>query len=247
MRFFLTFFILFCVYGNAVCAEKVLKVGMDRNFPPFEYVEDSGNSDKLVGFDVDLLAAISKKVGFTYQIQLLPFKRILIGLETGWLDIGISAITVTEERSRVIDFSDSYCSVGLGIFVSEGSSIENIGDLGGKRVGVLCGTYSCSFVNENAIESWLVLYHDFNLMVTELKKGGIDAIVVDTSALSHVGQIGIPFLKRVGKVYAKKPVAIAFPQNSKLVEKVNTALAELKKSGEYSKLYQRWIKPPPAE
>ncbi len=232
---------LLCFSINAASAQEVLTVGMDGGFPPFNYIKNQ-DSGRIVGFDVDLLDAISRKAGFRYQIEQMAFKDILFALRAGRLDIGISGIAVTRERKRIIDFSKNYYRSGLGILVRDKSLITGLADLNGRKVGVFYGTVCTPFINKKVVGAEIVLYRSFDLMVEGVTDGEVDAIIADSTLLVFLlKQKRFGSLKRVGRIYNERPLAIAFPKGSQWLEKVNTALVELKKSGEYAEIYKKWI------
>ncbi len=176
----------------------------------------------------------------------MAFKDILFALRAGRLDIGISGITVTRERKRMIDFSASYYRSGLGILVPDKSLITGLADLNGRKVGVFYGTVCTPFVNKRVVGAEIVLYRSFELMVEGLVDGEVDAIIADSALLVFLlKQKRFGSLRRVGRIYSERPLAIAFPRGSPWLEKVNTALAELKESGEYADIYRKWIEDEP--
>ncbi len=241
MKVFQALLFLFCFSFNAASAQELLTVGMDGGFPPFNYIKNQ-DSGRIVGFDVDLLDAISKKAGFRYQIEQMAFKDILFALRAGRLDVGISGIAVTRERKRIIDFSKSYYRSDLGILVPDKSLITGLADLNGRKVGVFYGTVCTPFVNKKVVGAEIVLYRSFDLMIEGLLDGEVDAIIADSTLLVFLlKQKRFGSLRRVGRIYSKRPLAIAFPKGSQWREKVNTALVELKESGEYAEIYKKWI------
>ena len=85
-----------------------IKFGTNAEFPPFEYVGDDGQPD---GFDVALIKAIGEKLGREVQMENMEFNSLIAAIGSK-IDLAIAAMTVDEERSKVVDFSENYYEVG---------------------------------------------------------------------------------------------------------------------------------------
>ena len=172
----------------------------------------------------------------------MAFKGIVPGLQSSQLDAGIAGMSITEKRKKVIDFSDGYYDSGLLLLVVKGSSVKGLNDLAGKTVATKTGTTSVDFLKEKAPEAKLSLFPNDNAMFMELMTGGVDAVMFDKPVIeSFVSKRGAGKVAIVGDLYAGQPYGIGFPKGSPLVEKVNAALAKLKASGEYAKIYEKWF------
>lgn len=111
---------------------KVLKVGTDAAFAPFEFQDE--NSKDYTGFDVDLIKAIGKQMGYQVQIQNTGFDGLIPALEAGNIDVVIAAMSITPERSAKVNFSKPYYKSGLSIVVKSGNTdINSFKALEGKR------------------------------------------------------------------------------------------------------------------
>ncbi len=118
--------------------EGVLTVGSDVAFPPFESKDEK--TQEIVGFDVDLATEVAKRMGL--QVEFVPanFDSIIPALKAGKFDCVISAMTITEEREKQVDFSDPYIDSNQSLAVKKGSTIKSSKDLKDKIVGVQRGT-----------------------------------------------------------------------------------------------------------
>lgn len=220
---------------------KELVVAHDTNFMPFEF---KGKSGDFVGFDIELWEHIAKLADISYVFQPMDFNGIIPGLQTGNIDIAISGMTISPERAKVILFSEPYYQSGLMIMVRSGEKeIFKLEDLAGKSVGVKTGTSSVDFMRAFGKEKSLKLLPTNDGMFFDLMAGGIDAVVFDAPVLQYfVSTAGRGKVKIVGPTYRGQPYGIAFRKDSEvLVQKVNTALSELKKNGTYIKIYKKWF------
>ena len=114
---------------NATVAAANLVVATDTAFVPFEFKE----GDTYVGFDIDLWGAIAEELELEFQLRPMDFSGIIPALQTGQVDVALAGITITEERSQAIDFSDGYYDSGFLLMVATDSDIDSTDDLGGKK------------------------------------------------------------------------------------------------------------------
>src|SRR5262245_4181443 len=108
---------LFCLILMGFCvraAEPPLRVGMELSYPPFEMRDEKGERK---GVSVDLARALAESLGRPLNIQNMPFDGLIPAMKTGKIDLILSSMTATDERARVIDFSDPYLKTGLCLLV----------------------------------------------------------------------------------------------------------------------------------
>ena len=115
----------------------LFRSGTNAEFPPFEYIGNDGQPD---GFDMAVIKAIGKEEGFEVKISNMEFKSLVASLSTGSLDAVIAGMTVTEDRQKSVDFSDSYYTATQCIIVKKDSDVTKLADLNGKKIGVQEGT-----------------------------------------------------------------------------------------------------------
>ena len=219
---------------------KTLVVAHDTNFKPFEFKGDDG---EYTGFDIELWKAIADKLGLDYKMQPMDFNGIIPGLQTAQIDAGIAGMTITDERAKVVDFSDPYYDSGLSILVmADNDTITTVEDLEGKVVATKLGTSSPDFLKENAKTKETKLFPNNDGMFFELQAGRADAAFFDLPVVQEYAMTaGKGQVKVVGPVYEGQSYGIAFPKGSELRDQVNEALQALKDDGTYEKLYIKWF------
>ncbi len=122
-----------------VKAKGTLAVGTDATYPPFEFTDDK--TREIIGFDIDLIGALSERLGVRPEFTVVPFDAIISGLNSGKYDCLISAMTITPERGEAVLFTDPYFDAGQAIAVPENNEdIKSFDDLTGKRIGAQLGT-----------------------------------------------------------------------------------------------------------
>lgn len=225
----------------AEAPEKVLRVATEPTFAPFEFQEEG--SDKLSGFDMDLIRAIGAKMGYKVEIANMGFDALIPALNTGNIDVAIAGMSITDERKQAVGMSDPYYTSGLIVMVQkDNNDIKSIEDLKGKRIAAQIGTTGAA--KAHSVEGAVVTEFNTNTeSAMELTNGGVDAVINDSPVIGYyLAQGGSEVAKTVGDVMEAEQYGIAVKKdNTKLLEDINKALAELKKDGEYDKIYKTWF------
>ena len=220
-----------------------LTVCSDIPYPPFEF-EGGDNGTGYTGFDIDLLDAIAKKLDLKLSVQDVGFEALQSGttLANGTCDLGASAMTITDERKKNIDFSEPYYDSLQSLLVRTDSGIKSIDDLDGKNVGVQQGTTGESYATENAKGAQLVQYPSDGELWPAIQAGQIDAILQDQPVnLEH--EKADSAYKIVETYNTDESYGFAFAKGEKdaLREAVNGALQELRDSGDYQTIYDNYF------
>jgi polar amino acid transport system substrate-binding protein len=223
----------------AVQAEEVLRVVTDATFPPMEFVKDG----KRTGFDIELTEALAAAMGRKIEWIDVDFKSLIESLVTKRADLAMSAIYITDERKKLVDFSDSYFAGGLVVLTAKSGPIKSLKDLAGKRVSVQVGTRSVGFLRDNypTIERIEVEKNQemFNLVET----GRADAAVTGRPAAMIYAQAK-PSLHVLAEQLTVENYGIAVRKDAPGIrEAVNAALKKIKADGAYDKLVQKWFEP----
>lgn len=232
----LTLLVLLTVTGNIQA--KDLVVGCDTNFMPFEFKQEG----KYVGFDIDLWDAVAKELKLKYKLQPMDFNGLIPALQTGNIDVAIAAMTIKSKREEVVDFSYPYYDAGLLLMVrTDEKNISSIEDLGNKVVATKLGTTSADFVRELKTKD-VKLFPNIDAAYMELGTKGADAVIFDSPAiLYYIKTAGKGAVKTVGPMYQGQSYGIAFPQGSKLREKVSITILKFMEDGTYKKIYKKWF------
>ncbi|SCY53251.1 basic amino acid ABC transporter substrate-binding protein [Butyrivibrio sp. INlla14] len=226
--------------GNSSSSKETLVVGTNAAFPPFEYIGDDGNPD---GFDVALIKAIGEKIGMDVQIQDMEFDSLVSSIG-GKIDVAIAGMTVTEERQKTVDFSDPYYEAVQAVIVPKGSSIATAEDLKNCKIGVQLGTTG-EFIADEIEGAEVSAYNKAIDAVNDLNNGRLDLVIVDKNPAAV---FGTQYADQVDVIdgsafdFEAEFYAIALPKgNTELAEKINNAIAELKKDGTYDSLIAKYI------
>lgn len=222
-------------------AEKVLRVGTEPTFAPFEFQEEG--SKEYTGFDMDLARAIGKQMGYKVEIQNMGFDALIPALNAGNIDVVAAGMSITEERQKAVTFSEPYYTSGLIVMVNkDNTEVKSIKDLEGKRIAVQIGT-----TGENKArtvkDAKVTAYNTNTEAALELQNKGVDAVINDSPVVGYyLAQGGNKTAMTVGEVMEAEQYGLAVKKgNDKLAGEINKALAELKKNGEYDKIYKTWF------
>lgn len=220
---------------------KTLKIGCNADFAPFEFQDVSGK--EYVGFDMDIIRAVAKEMGYKAEIQNINFDGLIPALEAGNIDVIISGMTINDTRKQKVSFSAPYYKSGLTIIVKkDNNNIKKFADLSGKKVAVQIGTTSAAEVKK--ING--VVVKEFNSSADtfmELKAGGVDAVVNDRPVNDYyIMKSGEKDVRALDELLTAEDYGIAVSKkNPELLKKVDEALSKIRKNGEYDKIYKKWF------
>ena len=213
-----------------------LVVGMSADYAPYEfhYIDENGK-DVIGGFDVDIANEIADAIGVELVIQEMDFDALVSALPAGKVDVVISGMNPTEERAKVVDFSDIYYNSQHGILVrtEDADKYKTFADLEGAKVGVQLGSTQEKIAKTEIPNVNLQQLSNINNLILELKAGKVDAIVME-KPVAEMAVKSNPELA-VGKpIYEEQTggnaVGIA-KNNPQLLAKVNEVITELNESG----------------
>lgn len=236
-------FLLSCLAFAALGAEHsnaqdVLRVGTDATFPPMEFVENNKRS----GFDIDLVEAIGKVLNKRVEWVDIDFKGLIPGLVSKRFDVAVSAIYITDERKKVVDFTDSYYAGGLVAMVKDGNAaIKTLNDLNGKKVSVQVGTKSVGYLGSNYPKVQLVEVEKNQEMFNLVEIGRADAAVTGKpAAFQYVRTRG--GLHVLEQQLTTEEYGMALRKDTpELTKAINGALAKLKADGSYAQIVKKWF------
>ncbi|MEF2145456.1 MAG: basic amino acid ABC transporter substrate-binding protein [Desulfovibrionaceae bacterium] len=213
----------------------VITVGNAPDYPPFESIDEKG---ERVGFDIDLIQAMAKRLGLKVEFVTLGFEVIVTAVQSGQVNLGVSGLSITDERKQYVNFTDPYMVAGQVVVTTPDSGIKSIADLKGKRVSAPVGTTSYAAAEKlEGID--LTAPEDYNMSFALLKGGGCDAAVADIPVAEE-------YVKQGGFVIVGEPLSfeefamIANKDNADIIAALNKALAEVKASGEHDALMKKW-------
>ena len=211
-------------------------VGMSADYAPYEfhYIDENGK-DVIGGFDVDIANEIASKLGVELVIQEMDFDALVTALPAGKVDLVISGMNPTEERAKVVDFSEVYYNSQHGILVraEDVDKYKTFADLEGAKVGAQLGSTQEQIAKNEIPNADLQLLANVNNLILELKSGTVDAIIMEKPVAEMAvksnpeSAVGQPTYEEESGGNA---VGIA-KNNPELLAKVNEVIKELNETG----------------
>ncbi len=225
------------VVPMAAHGQDALRVVTDATFPPMEFTKDG----KRTGFDIELTEALGAAMGRKIEWIDIDFKGLIPALISKRADLAMSAIYITEERRKVVDFSDPYYAGGLVVLTSRAGPIKSLKDLDGKKVSVQVGTKSVGYLKDNFPKVERVEVEKNQEMFNLVEIGRADAAVTGKPAAKIFAQAK-PALFVLDEQLTTEDYGIAIRKDApEIRDAVNAALKKIKADGTYAKLVQKWF------
>jgi polar amino acid transport system substrate-binding protein len=206
-------------------------------YEPFEFTEGG----EVVGFDPDVLKIAADAEGWDTKVVDISWETIVSGeaLNTDQCDVAAGAMTITDEREAVMDFSDPYFEATQALMTKTGSGITSLEDLAGKTIAVQDATTGSDYVRENAPkDAKIVSFEDSALMEQAVKTGKADAGVNDNGLLNYfVSQnddVEVVTEFQTGESYG---FSVKKGGNDELLSVINDGIA----SDDYDTVYEKWF------
>lgn len=221
--------------------DNTLVVGMELSYPPFE-MSDEQNQPK--GVSVDLAKALGDYLDRPVRIENIAFAGLISSLKTGKIDLIISSMTATEERSQSIDFSDPYLETGLCLLVSKDSDINSISDLDkpGKEIAVKLGTTGHLFAMQEIQNAHVLPLEKETAAVIEVVQGKADAFIYDQMSTLRNWRRHPETTRPLLEPFKKEYWAIGIQKgNDELKAEINDFLKVFKAEGGFEVLGDRYL------
>lgn len=220
--------------------DKVLKVGCEPTFPPFEFLDDNAQP---IGYDIDIIKAIGEAEGVEIEVVTMPFDGLIPALITAQLDASISGITITEERAKKVDFTEPYYDSGLSaVILSENKEkFKKISDLSKSRICSQIGTTGAAHAQK--ISGNVASFNTNPEAFMELRAKGCDAVLLDKPVNGYFlskSKAGEYF--EIPEILDAEQYGIAVKKGNKEVSQIlNSGLEKIHKNGKFDEIYNKWF------
>lgn len=235
--------LILSLFAFSACAKpveevKVLKVGMELAYPPFETTDESGNPS---GVSVDLAKAFGEYLGRDVEIINTNWTGLIPSLQTGEVDMVISSMTITETRKESVDFSNGYAKAYLAFLVNKNASVPNSGELNAndKTIAVKTGSTGDAYVTSNFPLATILRLDSESAAVAEVVNGNADAFIYDQLTIMRNVETNADFLSALMiEDQNAEEWGAAFAKGSDLVSSFNTFLETYTTEGGFDTLTQ---------
>ncbi|MEQ6364119.1 transporter substrate-binding domain-containing protein [Lactiplantibacillus plantarum] len=225
-------------------ASKTITWGVKADTKLFGLMDVKDNQIK--GFDADIATALTKRVlgknATAKFVQVTSQTRIPL-LKNGNIDAIIATMTITPEREKQVDFTNSYFDAGQSLLVKKGSAIKSVKDLNKSDTKVLgvTGANSVENIKKAAPKAKVLELSDYAQAMTALKSGQGVALTTDNGILYGMASQN-PGYEVVGGTFTKEPYGIAVNKGQEPLKKaLNKALKEIEADGTYNRILKKWF------
>ncbi len=237
-----------CASGGTTLADVkkagTLTIATSPDFPPFESL---GEGNVVEGIEIEILNKICEKFGVTLTINQMDFDSVIPGINAGKFDLGVSGISVTEERKKNVLFTDPYCLAAQAIVVTADSPIASKADLTGKTVSVQTGTTAEDFcMGEGYDVKGFAANSDAE---SALVTGKVDAWVIDDLTAAEMvkaynAENGEGSLVILDEAMTTEPYAFALTLGSdELAAEINKIINEMVSDGTIAAIFEKYDAP----
>ena len=217
-----------------------LIVGTDATYPPMEFKDENGI---LKGYDIELANEIGAEMKYDIEFKDIAFDNIFDKLDSKEIDVIISSVTITSERSQEYNFSEPYLNAGQVIVARREveKSFTSPEELKGKLVGVQKGTTSEEEALKYTSRNLVIAYSDYTQAVAALSNKSIDALIVDLTAAKGIVDEH-PDLVIVSDPFTNEFYGVVFrKEDTELKAQIDEIILSLQKRGIINNIKQKWF------
>ena len=224
-------------------AAQTYAVGSTPSGVPFTFLDVSTN--EIDGIMVDIIEGVGAAASFEVEVEATQWSALIPSLTSGKIDIIAAAMYATEERAKVVAFSDTVYTYGEGLFVpaEDETAYASLEDLEGKTVGVQVGTAYVEPLESSGLFAEIKVYDAIADIMRDVSLGRIDAGFADRPIVAYQLSQGASKVRLVPEYESQVvgSVAIAVRQDdTELLNRINSGLADLQASGQLDEIISRW-------
>lgn len=235
--------LLGCEDKSKPSSEEVLVVGTSGDNPPFEYYE-TGDTQTLIGFDIDLMQLIGKKLGKKVVFKDMDFHSLIPALLAKRIDLIAAGMTKNEERAKKVQFSTVYLHSMPVIVLPRSLNVRTVNDLVSLRIAAQTGSTHEQTLKEIQQKLFgqmkVVSMNKVTEMLQELKVGRIDGLITMLNNAESIIEKNAE-LRYLALNESNEQFSLAMRREEPLKEAINTAIENLDKSGEIKELQTKWF------
>ena len=228
-------------------AGKEITIVTENAYPPLQFLDKDGAA---IGWEYDAIAEMAKRLNMTVKYETISWDAMIPAVSEGQFDMGMTGITITDERKAMVDFSDAYMrSQSVMMARSDDSRFTDAKSFGADEallIGAQAGTtpfYTAVYevLDGNESNPRIKLFETFGTSVEALKAGDVDTVLTDMTAGQGYVAASEGKLKLVGEPLGTEDFGFIFPKGSELAAPMNAAIAALKADGTLDTLNKKWF------
>jgi polar amino acid transport system substrate-binding protein len=217
-----------------------IKVGANVGNVPWEFEDASG---KIVGFEVDLMTEVGKRLGKEVSFENIPFQGLFPAVQSGRIDAAVSSITITQKRLASVSFAQPYYDSDQSLTVMADSGIKSMDDMKGKIVAVDTGSTGDMWATENQAKYGIAEIKRFEGLapaMLDVEAGRVNGYISDIPALLYYVK-DKPQFQVVERILTGEQYSVMFNKDAPLAAEVNEVLTALKSEGFIAGLHEKWF------
>ena len=219
----------------------------ENAYPPLQFIDSNGNA---VGWEYDAMAEIAERLNATVVYENISWDAMIPAVSEGQFDMGMTGITIREDRAEVVDFSDTYMTSEMVMmvrgdedrFTDAASFAANPDLLMAAQPGTTpfyVGVYEV--LDGDEANPRIKLMETFGATVQALRAGDVDLVLTDGTAGNGYVEASDGGLKIIGEKLGTEDFGFIFPKGSDLVEPINAAIADMMADGTIDALNTKWF------
>lgn len=237
--------ILAATFATGAIAQDTVRMGTEGYYPPFNYFDAAG---KVIGFDIDIGNALCAEMKVTCEWVTTDWAGIIPALNSNKFDTIIASMSITDERSEVVTFTDPYYFNGARFIAPKdgGLTAAMPADLAGKIIGTQESTLEVEVLQQYFPDSELKLYPKLDDALLDLETGRLDAVFASQFVLGAWMEKDdgacCDFVGETSRSDGNKGTGIAVRQDdAELLANLNTALAAIIANGTYEEIRNQYF------
>ncbi len=244
--------VLMPLAGNAAelpdLGGKTVVVVTENAYPPLQFVDPK--TGEQIGWEYDAMNVIAKRLNFKVEYQNTSWDAMIQAVSDNQYQIGMTGITIKDDRKEKVDFSDPYMRSQQFMLVrgdeNRFTDAKSFGAFADGLVGAQPGTspfYAAVYeiLDGNEQNPRIKLFETFGATVQALKAGDVDLVLTDSVAAKGYVDASAGTLKVIGEPLGTEDFGFIFPKGSDLVAPVNAAIAALMADGTLDALNKKWF------
>ena len=228
-------------------AGREIVVVTENAYPPLQFVDATGAA---VGWEYDAMAEVAKRLNATITYENVSWDAMIPAVSEGQFDMGMTGITIRDDRKEQVDFSDSYMTSQMVMLVrGDEDRFTDAGTFGSNPdllIAAQAGTtpfYVSVYevLDGDEANPRIKLFETFGATVQALQAGDVDLVLTDGTAGNGYVAASNGALKIVGSPLGTEDFGFIFPKGSDLVAPINAAIASMRADGTLDALNTKWF------
>ena len=237
--------LLLAIQVPTVARADAIRAGANIGNVPWEFADASG---EFIGFEIDLIREIGRRLGRDVEIINIPFNGLFSAVQSGRIDVALTSMTITEKRLASVAFAQPYYDSAQSLTVLSSSNARGLGDMRGQVIGVDTGSTGDMWTTANRDKYGFKDIRRFEGLapaMLDLQSRRLDAYISDIPSLAYFVK-DKPHFKVIERIETGEKYSMMFAKSDPLADEVNDVISVLKEEGFVAALHKEWFGTEPA-